>query len=390
VSVKRKILVWSLVAVATLLLLITSLTVWTKRQLLNTDGWTSTSGQLLANDNVRGAVSAKLVDALFQRVDVAEELKQQLPDQLQAAAPVLAGAVENLAPRAANAVLGTDAAQTLWQQANRHMHEQLRAVLRGEDVRNVATSNGDVVLDLRPLVRTLADRLGIADRVKANAPPNAGLILIMHANKLEAAQKAVRVIKVVSLFVLFVVLALFALALWLAGPSRRKVLGGIGACIFGVGLLLLILQRLLGNAITDSIVKVDANKPAAREVWQIVTSELRDIGIALIVYGLVAVAGSILAGPSRVGVTVRRWLAPGFRRSVVAVYAVVVAILLILVAWAPLAEDRQLIGTLVLFALILWGVELLRRQTLREFPATKAVSPPPVPAPESPPAPRPS
>ena len=268
------------------------MTVWTKRQLLNTDGWTSTSGQLLANDTVRAAVSAKLVDALFQRVDVAEKLKQQLPDQLQAAAPVLAGAVENLAPRAANAVLGTNAAQTLWEQANRRMHEQLKAVLRGEKIRNVSTANGDVTLDLRPLVHSLADRLGIADEVKANAPPNAGVILIMRANKLEAAQKAVRVIKALTIFLIIVVLALYALALWLARPSRRKVLGGIGGCIFGVGLLLLIFQRLLGNVITDSLVKVDANKPAGHEIWQIVTSELRDIGIALIVYGLVAIAGS--------------------------------------------------------------------------------------------------
>ena len=389
-SVKRKILVWSLVAVATLLLLISSVTVWTKRQLLNTDGWTSTSGKLLANDAVRTAVSAKLVDALFQRVDVAEKLKQQLPDQLQAAAPVLAGAVENLAPRAANAVLGTNAAQTLWEQANRRMHEQLKAVLRGEKIRNVSTANGDVTLDLRPLVHSLADRLGIADEVKANAPANAGVILIMRANKLEAAQKAVRVIKALTIFLIIVVLALYALALWLARPSRRSVLGGIGGCIFGVGLLLLIFQRLLGNVITDSLVKVDANKPAGHEIWEIVTSELRDIGFALIVYGLVAVVGSILAGPSRVGVTVRRWLAPGFRRSVVAVYAVVVAILLILVAWAPLADDRRLLGTLVLFALILWGVELLRRQSLREFPGTTAVVPPAVAAPESPAAPRPS
>ena len=49
-------------------------------------------------------------------------------------------------------------------------------------------------------------------------------------------------------------------------------------------------------------------------------------------------------------------------------YAVVVAILLILVAWAPLAQDRRLLGTLVLFALILWGVELLRRQIAARIP----------------------
>jgi hypothetical protein len=376
VSVKRKILVWSLVAVATILLLITSLTVWTKRQLLNTDGWTNTSGQLLANDTVRGAVSAKLVNALFERVDVADELKKKLPDQLQAAAPVLAGALESAAPRAANAILGTDAAQNLWQLANRHMHEQLVAVLRGKKVRNILTENGDVTLDLRPLVHELADRLGVADRVKANAPPNAGLIVILHADQLEAAQKAVRAIRVLSIFILIAVLALYALALFIARPSRRKVLGGIGGCIFGVGLLILILQRLLGNAIVERLVKVDANRPAGHEIWGIVTSELRDIGVALVVYGLVAIAGAILAGPNRVGTTVRRWLAPGFRRNVVVVYAVVIAILLILVAWAPIGEDRRLLGTLVLFALILWGIELLRRQTLREFPAAPAAAPP--------------
>jgi hypothetical protein len=372
VSFWRKVLVWSLVGIATLLLLISSLTVWTKRQLLNTDNWTNLSGQLLQNDQIRAAVSAKMVNALFQRVDVSAELKKKLPDQLQAAAPVLAGALENVAPRAANLVLGTSAAQTLWEQANRHMHDQLVAVLRGEKVGNVATSNGDVTLDLRPLIHRLADRLGVADRLKANSSPDTGVILIMRANKLKAAQNAVRAIKVISIFVLIVVFILWALALWLAGPSRRKVLGGIGGTIFGVGLLILILQRLLGNAIIDSVVKVDANKPAGHELWGIATGMLHDIAIGLVVYGLLAIVASVLAGPNRVGTSVRRWLAPGFRHSVVVVYAVVIAILLILVAWAPFGSGRSEIGTLVLFVLILFGIELLRRQTLREFPEQRA------------------
>jgi predicted tellurium resistance membrane protein TerC len=91
-----------------------------------------------------------------------------------------------------------------------------------------------------------------------------------------------------------------------------------------------------------------------------------------VVYGLLAIVASVLAGPNRVGTSVRRWLAPGFRHSVVVVYAVVVAILLILVAWAPFGSGRSEIGTLVLFVLILFGIELLRRQTLREFPEQRA------------------
>jgi hypothetical protein len=387
VSVKRKIVVWSLVGLATLLLLISSLTVWTRRQLLNTDNWTDLSAQLLQRDDVRAALSAKLVNALFQRVDVAGALEQRLPDQLQAAAPVLAGALENVAPRAANLVLGTAAAQTLWENANRTMHDKLIAVLAGKKLRNVSTEGGDVTLDLRPLVHRLADRLGVVDKLKARGDPNTGVIVILRSNQLEAAQKAVRVVKALTLFIVIAVFLLFGLALYLAHPSRRKVLGGIGACFVGVGLLLLILVRLLGNAIIDSAVKVEANKPAGHEIWSIATGMLRDIAIALIVYGLVAIVGSVLAGPSRVGVTVRRWLAPAFRQSVVIVYAVVIAIFLILIAWAPLGSDRGVIGTIVLAALVLWGIELLRRQTLREFPEEAPVEVPPAP---SPPAARPS
>ena len=227
----------------------------------------------------------------------------------------------------------------------------------------------------------------ISDALKANADPNTGLILILRSNQLEAVQKAVRVIKVVSIFVVIAVLLLFGLALWLARPSRRKILGGIGGCIFGVGLLLLVLQRLLGSAIIDSVVKVEQNKPAGNEIWQLATGMLRDIAIALIVYGLVAIVGSVLAGPSRVGVTVRRWLAPAFRQSVVVVYAVVIAIFLILLAWAPLGSDRGVIGTIVLAALVLWGIELLTAPDAARVSGEAPVEVPPAPGP---PAARPS
>ena len=379
----RKVVVWGLVAVATLLLLVSSLTVWTKRQLLDTNGWTNTSSQLLESDTVRAALSVKLANALFERVDVKGQLEQRLPGRLQAAAPVIAGALQQAAPRAFNTLLGTAAAQELWKVANRRMHRQLKNVLEGNKVRNISTANGDVVLDLRPMLQRVAARLGIEDRLKAHATPTTGEIVILRSNQLGAAQTAVQAVKALSIFIVIAVLVLYALALFLARPSRRGVLLGIGVSVFVVGLLLLILQRLLGNAIVDSVVKVDANKPAGHEIWGIATGMLRDIGIGLVAYGLLAVVGAVLAGPSRVGTTVRGWLAPAFRRNVVAVYGVVMAVLLILLAWQPVASGRGVVGTLVLFVLVLFGIELLRRQTLREYPAAGAVAEKP---PSAPPA----
>jgi len=40
---------------ATILLFVSSLTVWSNRQLLDSDAWANWSTQLLANDQVRGA-----------------------------------------------------------------------------------------------------------------------------------------------------------------------------------------------------------------------------------------------------------------------------------------------------------------------------------------------
>ena len=64
---RRSALVWALLALSTLILLVASMTVWSKRQLLDTDNFTESSGKLLANDEIRTALSARLVDLLDQR-----------------------------------------------------------------------------------------------------------------------------------------------------------------------------------------------------------------------------------------------------------------------------------------------------------------------------------
>ena len=69
-SKKRGVLVWCMFGLATILLFVSSLTVWSKRQLLNDQAWAGSSTQLLANDEVRGAIAQKLSDGLFARIDV--------------------------------------------------------------------------------------------------------------------------------------------------------------------------------------------------------------------------------------------------------------------------------------------------------------------------------
>ena len=67
----RSILAWVLFALGTLVILVGSLTLWVKRQALDTDSWVDTSTQLLENDEVRMALSVYIVDQLYTNADPA-------------------------------------------------------------------------------------------------------------------------------------------------------------------------------------------------------------------------------------------------------------------------------------------------------------------------------
>ena len=300
-SKKRGVLVWSLFGLATILMLVSSLTVWAKRQLLNDQAWADSSSQLLANDEVRGAIAQKLSDGLFARVDVEAQLRERLPPRSQGAAPVLAAALQNnLGPAAANALLQRPRVQALWENANKRAHAAVIRVLEGKDLGrngNISTANGEVTLDLRPAITRLATRLGVEDKLKANADPEAGQLVIMKSDQLSAAQTAVKTLKFLSSLLLLAVVALYALAIYLAHGRRRLLLGATGASLVFVGLVIASLRHFLGGVIVDALVKTEAYKHPVSVIWGIETSILRDIAVILVVYGALGPPGHALGGP---------------------------------------------------------------------------------------------
>ena len=366
---------WGLFAVATILLFVSSLTVWSKRQLLDDQAWADSSTQLLANDDVRGAIAQKLSDGLFQRVDVEAQLRERLPPRAQPAAAALAATLQNtVGPAAADRLLQRPRVQTLWQNANKRAHAAVLRVLEGKDLGpngNISTANGEVTLDLRPAITRLATRLGIEDRLKANADPTAGQIVLMKSDQLGAAQTAVKILKALSSLLLIAVFALFAVAIYLARGRRRWLLGATGASLVFVGLVLASLRRFLGTVIVDSLVKTEANKHPVSVIWGIETSVLRDIAILLVVYGALVLIATALAGPNRPALAFRRWLAPIFRHHPVAVWATGIGVFLLVIAVGPKAGNRQLVGLAILAVTTAIAIEALRRQTLREFPENR-------------------
>jgi hypothetical protein len=355
----------AMVAVATILAFLAINALWLNRQFLNTDNWTKTSSQLLQSKAVRTQISAFLVDQLYANVNVQGVIQQALPPQAKALAGPAAGGLRNLAGQGVDTLLQRPRVQLVWEQANRAAHQQLLAVLNGGN-HNVSTNGGTVTLNLGAVLSQVATNLGLGN-VAAKIPPNAAQITILRSDQLSTVQNLFQAFKDLVIVLLVLALGLFAGAVAVAKDRRARLRAvGIGFVVAGIGALLA--RALLGQEVVDSLSSTAAVKPAVEDVWSTATSQLVIAATASIAYGVLLFVGAWLAGRTRPATATRRRLAPYLRNPRIA-DGVLFAVIVLVIAWGPLPATRNPLSMLVLAALLALGVEVLRRQVEREFPA---------------------
>src|SRR5829696_1211417 len=356
--VGRMVLVRVLVVVGALFAVLSLLAGYVRYQALDTDTVEETAGELIANEEIRDQIAATLVDQLFANVDVEAGLEQRLPPDQQGLAGPIAGAVRLGADRVAQQLLERPRAQRLWVRTIAATHRNLISVLKDERSA-LSTQDGNVVLDLQPLIIQLAERVAIVGRIDQRllSNPDAGRITIMESDQLETAQDLTRLLDFLGLWLWAVPIALWAIALWLAEGRRRDILRMIGFSAILAGLLVVVVKRIVGSIVVDELATTESVEQAAADAWDIITGLLRDGGLTLMG----------IAGPSRYATGTRKWLAPHIARPELA-FGGAAALLALLVWWGPTAQTQRWQLILVTAVVLALGVEVLRRQTAREFP----------------------
>ena len=94
-----------LLVVGVLLLVVSILSTYVKREALDQGEFEQTSRELVESPAIQEQLSAVMVDALFSNVDVSAELKGNLPTNLQALAGPLAGISQGFADTVAQKLL---------------------------------------------------------------------------------------------------------------------------------------------------------------------------------------------------------------------------------------------------------------------------------------------
>jgi len=357
----------ALLVVATLFAFLAVFSIWVNRQALNTDNWVDTSGKLLQNDEIRTQLSNYLADELFANVDVQGELEKTFPPRLAPLAGPAAGGLQQLAPQVAERALATSRVESLWANANRAAHETLLKILNDEGSA-VSTGNGEVTLDLASLVSESGGQLGVAGKLAAKIPPDAGQLTILKSDQLSMAQDASSLVRHLPIVLTLLALLLYGLAIYLAGPRRRQALRSVGFGFIVAGVLSLLLRRIGQGSVTDALAGTDAVRPAVEAVWNIGTSLLVTVAVSAISFGVLVVIAAWIAGPTKAATRLREEAAP-YLRERGTTYGAIALVFLALVLWAPVVAFQKPIGMILLAALLVLGTETLRRQTAAEFPA---------------------
>ena len=136
----------------------------------------------------------------------------------------------------AERALETSQAETLWSAANRGAHETLLKILNDEGTA-VSTSGGEVTLDLRSLLSESGGKLGIAGKLAAKIPPDAAQLTILKSDQLSAAQDIGKLVRKLPIVLTLLALLLYGLAVYLAGPRRRRALRSVGFGFIVAGVL---------------------------------------------------------------------------------------------------------------------------------------------------------
>src|SRR5262245_48880905 len=104
----------TLTVVGILVLVISVLANYVKREALDSSHFRETSRMLVADPAIRGQIATTMVDQLYSHVDVQSALADKLPDNLQGIAGPIAGATREASNTTANTLLGRPRVQDLF------------------------------------------------------------------------------------------------------------------------------------------------------------------------------------------------------------------------------------------------------------------------------------
>lgn len=284
---------------------------WSASIVGDTDRYVATVAPLARNPDVQAAMANRATNAVMSQLDVPALLQQvpttdrpRLETLLNKAAGPITGALTSFVHDTTLKVVSSSWFAGFWDDANRAAHASVDKLLTGQGGGAVQVKNGNVTLDIGPLVDRVKQQL-VANGVTAAAklPQVNTSITLVESTQIPKYRKYFRLLQFVGNWLPFIALG-FAAAGVLLARNRRRALVVTGLGLF-VAAGLVGLGVRFGRELYLDALPSDVSQPAAGAVYDTMSRFLVTTNRTVAVLGLVVAIAAWLSGPSRPAAVVR-------------------------------------------------------------------------------------
>ena len=323
--------------VAIIGLFATTVTVWAKGVLFDSDKVAAIVDDAMQEPEVNAAMATYLTDQLFVIVDVSGRVDAVLPAPLTALEPAIVGGAHSFVETRLQTLLAKDEVRQVITRVVRTAHAAMMKLLEGDGFgRAVTVTDGEVTINLLPLISRgllAVQGLGLFDNVEIptltpdgdpaeqitelesafgrDLPDDFAQLVVFQSQALadagqtvNSAQQVMANVKRASWLIVGLTVVLLVATIVIAQRRRRAI---VILALAGVAVMLLarmLVQRVVEKAPT-LVIDPGARAAVASAVTQLSTGLIR-LTTVVVVIGLITALIAFVTGPSERAVSLRR------------------------------------------------------------------------------------
>jgi hypothetical protein len=296
--------------------------VWAGNLISNTDRYVATVQPLIDDPAIQNVLTDKITNQITSRLDVTGLVNQastqlnskgltRISSLLTTFGPQIASSVNGFIHSTVHSIITSHAMAVAWVQVNTIAHQSLVNVLSGQNGGTVSAKNGQIVLNLAPLIAVAKQQLLARGFSLANSIPTVNATVpLFEAKDLGKAQAGYRLVKAERLAFPILTLLLLAGGVLAARNRRRALIWaglGLAASMLILAIGLEIARGIYLGSVPSSVLPADAAAAAYDALVNFLRVSLR----VVLLVGLVVAIGAFFTGPSRAAVGTRSGIKSG-------------------------------------------------------------------------------
>jgi hypothetical protein len=296
--------------------------VWAGNEVSDTGRWVATVQPLINDPAIQNYLTDRITNTVVSEINLSGNINQaaaQLNDKgltrisslLTTFGPQIVSSVTGFIHSTVHTVITSQQVARIWTQVNTIAHQALVKVLSGQGGGAISTSNGQITLNLGPIIAVVKqDLVQHGFSLASSIPPVSPTLALFQAKDLGKAQALYRLIKALKIVLPILALLLLAAGVYLARGRRRALIGaglGVAASMLVLAIGLLIARSIYLNSVPSSVLPADAAAAAFDAMVYFIKVGLR----VVLAVGLVVALGAFITGPSRTAIQTRSGLKSG-------------------------------------------------------------------------------